>query len=48
MPRQASAAERIFPGEFNQAHGITADSKGNVYVDENRGKRVHKFKIAAQ
>ena len=37
-----------FPGEFNQAHGIAVDSKGNVYVDENRGKRVHKFKIAAQ
>ena len=36
-----------FPGEFNQAHGIAVDSKGNVYVDENRGKRVHKFKIAA-
>ena len=33
-----------FPGEFNQAHGIAVDSKGNVYVDENRGKRVHKFK----
>src|SRR6266566_1697515 len=28
-----------FPGEFNQAHGIAVDSKGNVYVDENRGKR---------
>jgi sugar lactone lactonase YvrE len=34
-----------FPGEFNQAHGIAVDSKGNVYVDENRGKRVHKFKL---
>ena len=33
-----------FPGEFNQAHGIAVDSKGNVYIDENRGKRVHKFK----
>jgi sugar lactone lactonase YvrE len=33
-----------FPGEFNQAHGIAVDSKGNVYVDENRGRRVHKFK----
>jgi hypothetical protein len=48
MQRQTSAAERIFPGEFNQAHGIAVDSNGNVYVDENRGKRVHKFKIAAQ
>ena len=34
-----------FPGQFQQAHGIAVDSKGNVYVDENRGKRVHKFKL---
>jgi len=33
-----------FPGQFNQAHGIAVDSKGNVYVAENRGKRVHKFR----
>ena len=33
------------PGQFDQAHGIAVDSKGNVYVDENRGRRVHKFKI---
>jgi len=32
-----------FPGEFNQAHGIAVDSRGNVYVAENRGRRVHKF-----
>jgi len=37
-----------FPGEFNQAHGIAIDSKDNIYIDENRGKRVHKFKIVAQ
>jgi streptogramin lyase len=37
-----------FPGEFNQAHGIAVDSKDNVYIAENRGKRVHKFKIVAQ
>jgi DNA-binding beta-propeller fold protein YncE len=36
-----------FPGEFNQPHGIAVDSKGNVYVAENRGKRVHKFRIVA-
>ena len=36
-----------FAGEFNQPHGIAVDSKGNVYVAENRGKRVHKFKVAA-
>lgn len=35
-----------FPGQFNQAHGIAVDSKGNVYIAENRGKRVHKFKMA--
>ena len=35
-----------FPGEFNQPHGIAVDSKGNVYVDENRGRRVHKFVLA--
>jgi hypothetical protein len=33
-----------FPGQFQQAHGIAVDSKGNIYVDENRGRRVHKFK----
>jgi DNA-binding beta-propeller fold protein YncE len=31
------------PGEFDQPHGIAVDSKGNVYVAENRGKRVQKF-----
>jgi hypothetical protein len=35
-----------FPGQFNQAHGIAVDSRGNIYIAENRGKRVHKFKIA--
>jgi hypothetical protein len=33
-----------FPGEFNQAHGIAADSRGNVYVAENRGRRIHRFR----
>lgn len=33
-----------FPGEFNQAHGIAVDSRGNVYIAENRGRRVHKFR----
>jgi DNA-binding beta-propeller fold protein YncE len=32
------------PGQFDQPHGIAVDSKGNVYIDENRGRRVHKFK----
>jgi DNA-binding beta-propeller fold protein YncE len=34
-----------FPGEFDQPHGIAIDSEGNVYVAENRGKRVQKFRI---
>ena len=37
-----------FPGEFDQAHGIAVDSKGNVYITENRGSRVQKFTIAGQ
>ncbi len=37
-----------FPGEFNQAHGIAVDSKNNVYIAENRGRRIQKFKIAAK
>ena len=37
-----------FPGQFNQAHGIAVDSNGNIYIAENRGKRIHKFKIAGQ
>jgi len=37
-----------FPGEFDQPHGIAVDSKGNVYIAENRGKRVQKFKIVGQ
>ncbi len=34
-----------FPGQFNQAHGIAVDSKDNVYIAENRGRRVHKFRV---
>ncbi len=30
-------------GEFEQPHGIAVDSHGNVYVAENRGRRVQKF-----
>jgi DNA-binding beta-propeller fold protein YncE len=37
-----------FPGEFDQAHGIAVDSKGNVYIAENRGRRIQKFKMVAQ
>lgn len=34
-----------FPGQFNQPLNIAVDSKGNVYVSENRGRRVQRFKI---
>ena len=37
-----------YPGQFDQAHGIALDSKDNVYVAENRGKRIQKFKIVGQ
>ncbi|HUR33878.1 MAG TPA: SBBP repeat-containing protein [Vicinamibacterales bacterium] len=33
-----------FAGQFDQPHGIAVDSRGNVYVTENRGKRVQKFR----
>ena len=26
------------------AYGIAVDSKGNIYVSENRGRRIHKFR----
>jgi len=32
------------PLPSRQPHGIAIDSKGNVYVAENRGKRIHKFR----
>jgi len=35
-------------GQFDQAHGIATDSKNNVYVAENRGRRIHKFKSVGQ
>jgi DNA-binding beta-propeller fold protein YncE len=36
------------PGQFNQAHAVAVDSHNNVYVAENRGRRIHKFKPAGQ
>jgi DNA-binding beta-propeller fold protein YncE len=36
-----------FPGQFDQPHGIAVDSNGNLYVAENRGRRVQKFKMVA-
>jgi DNA-binding beta-propeller fold protein YncE len=35
------------PGEFEQPHGLAVDSKGNVYIAENRGKRIQKFKMVS-
>ena len=35
------------PGQFDQAHGIAVDSKNNVYVAENRGRRIHKFRMVS-
>ena len=32
-----------FPGQFNQPHGIAVDARGNIYIAENRGRRIHKF-----
>ena len=32
------------PGQFDQAHSIAVDSKNNLYVGENRGRRIHRFK----
>ena len=36
------------PGLFNQAHSIAVDSQSNLYVVENRGRRIHKFKLVGQ
>ena len=35
-------------GQFDQIHGIATDSKSNIYLAENRGRRVHKFKPMTQ
>jgi len=37
-----------FPGEFDQPHGIAVDSHGNVYIAENRGRRIQKFVPAGE
>ena len=37
-----------FAGEFDQPHGIAVDSQGNVYVTENRGRRIQKFKLVSR
>ena len=30
-------------GQFNQPHSVAMDSRSNLYVVENRGRRIHKF-----
>ena len=37
-----------YPGEFDQAHGIAVDSKSNVYIAENRGRKIQRFKPVTQ
>jgi DNA-binding beta-propeller fold protein YncE len=37
-----------YAGQFDQPHGIAVDSKDNVYVAENRGKRVQRFRIVGR
>lgn len=34
-----------YTGQWDQPHGIAVDSHENIYVAENRGKRVQKFKM---
>ena len=36
-----------YPGQFTLPHGIGVDSKGNVYVAEQEGRRVQKFRPTA-
>ncbi len=36
-----------YPGQFTLPHGIAVDSAGNVYVAEQEGRRVQKFRIVA-
>jgi DNA-binding beta-propeller fold protein YncE len=31
------------PGQFNQPHSVAVDSRNNLYIGENRGRRIHKF-----
>ncbi len=31
------------PGQFNQPHSVAVDSRSNLYIVENRGRRIHRF-----
>ena len=37
-----------FPGQFDQPHGLAVDSQGSIYVTENRGKRIQKFRVVSR
>lgn len=34
-----------YPGQLEQPHGIAVDSQGSIYIAENRGRRIQKFRI---
>lgn len=40
-PKGADGAEK--PGDLNWVHAVAADSKGNLYVTDIRGKRLQRF-----
>ena len=31
------------PGQFDLVHNMTMDSKGDLFITESHGRRVHKF-----
>ena len=35
-----------YPGQFTLPHGIGVDSLGNVYVAEQEGRRIQKFRAS--
>ena len=37
-----------YPGQLDQPHGIAVDSHENIYIAENRGKRIQKFKLVGK
>jgi DNA-binding beta-propeller fold protein YncE len=34
-----------YPGQFTLPHGIGVDSAGNVYIAEQEGQRIQKFRF---
>ena len=35
-----------YQGQFTLPHGIGVDSTGNIYVAEQEGRRIQKFRVA--